>query len=136
MRNSLVAARTEASQYRKPHHAHNFKGIDLREQPRVNMEQHLANRSFSNSPEVTRHLYSSGMVFKNSNSPIACDIRISPDFKINPRVPFSPVAPTVQSRVSMKSSPFARPLPTVGEIGWGLNNPNLEQNIGRKVLMD
>ena len=34
----------------------------------------------SNSPEAVRNLYSTGFIFKNSNSPIACDIRMSPAF--------------------------------------------------------
>ena len=40
-------------------------------------KKQTGNFDLQNSPEVTRSLYSTGFVFKNNNSPIACDFKLS-----------------------------------------------------------
>ena len=45
--------------------------------PFVINRNHCEVTSIDHSPEMTRKLYGTGMRFKNSNSPIACDVKLS-----------------------------------------------------------
>ena len=62
----------------------------MREQPNAYTNNPMFNAHHAASPEVTRTLFSTGFMFKNHNSPISCDIRLSPDFKIQPKAPQNP----------------------------------------------
>ena len=69
-----------------------FKHIDVRilnlskqqtdtsKSPRDKIDQNA-------NQDTTRHLYSTGFVFKNSNSPIAANHRLNPDLILKPIVP-------------------------------------------------
>lgn len=67
-------------QFRQVQLRETFKNIDLREQISVNYPNSSYSIEHSRSPKVTRNLFNSGFVFKNHNSPIACDYKLSKDF--------------------------------------------------------
>lgn len=120
-----------------------FKPIDMAAQQTLqSMQSHT---SLSNSPESTRHLFSTGFMFKNNNSPVACDTKLSATLKKEPVTPFNPTVRNNENRrfVSPQMNPNPNPQVQmknrynnqttvnynrhdVGTIGWGLSNPKLE----------
>ncbi len=68
-----------------------FKHIDIKI---LNLSRQQADTSKSpreqieqSNQDTTRHLYSTGFVFKNSNSPIAANHRLNPDLILKPNIP-------------------------------------------------
>ena len=115
----------------------------MREQPNAYTTNPMFNAHHAASPEVTRTLFSTGFMFKNHNSPISCDIRLSPDFKIQPKAPQNPEKilsgrvpfAAVQERSKSKST-INYDRDYLGSIGWGVTNPNLSNKVERKVLKE
>ena len=73
---------------------------------------------------MTRDLYKTGFMYKNHNSPICCDIRLSSDFQIHPVAP--PQAKPVRANhtpQSVSTKPIFHDRNYSGSIGWQLNNP-------------
>jgi len=79
-------------------------------------------------------------MFKNNNSPVACDIKLTQNLKKEPSTPFNP---TVKNNENQKYR-FVSPQPylqnknrydnqttvnydrdNVGSIGWGVTNPKI-----------
>ena len=84
-------------------------------------------------------------MFKNSNSPQACERRLSPVLKREPLKPvyhFSPTLPETPRNYSQVTAKYTdpkkrsinKPDRNVGcsTPGWGVTNPNLEQVVSRK----
>ena len=75
---------------------------------------------------MTRDLFASGMVYKNTISPIGCGLRINSDLKISPeRVPFSPKEYRVEDTVTIKTekSPMASQHNNSRKPGWFIAEP-------------
>jgi len=128
-----------------------FKRVELKEASTPNNHQLTfplsIEMSRSPTPEVTRSLFSTGFVYKNTISPKIANVRIDQNLKIKPAVPTSQ---TLQKLDPIKDKHKVERVDTsasiersvdvlnksgqVGSIGWGVSNLSINQIQRRKVL--